>query len=102
MPTLTVFESGPGSTSSGHRKSFQVAVIEKMETTPMIGRDIGSTIDQSVLSGPAPSTAAACNSSSGIESKNRLSRNTLNAVATAGSQIAQGVSSRFHPKIGIC
>src|SRR5215472_15501251 len=100
MPTFTVFESGPGSASSGQRKSFQVAVIEKIETTPRIGREIGSTTDQSVLSGPAPSTAAADSSSSGTESKNRLSRNTLNAVVTAGSQIAHGVSSRFQPTNG--
>ena len=59
MPTFSVFVFGPGSASSGHRKSFQTAVTEKIDTTPMIGRDIGSTIDHSVRSGPAPSMTGA-------------------------------------------
>ncbi len=37
----------------------------------------------------------------GMESKNRFSRKMLNAFVTAGSQMAQGVLSRFHPKIGM-
>jgi hypothetical protein len=39
-------ELGSGSTSIGQRKSFQEAMTAKTETTPMIGRDMGSTIDQ--------------------------------------------------------
>ena len=44
--------------------------------------------------------AAASSSSSGIESKNRLSRKMLNALATDGSQIASGVPIRFRCRIG--
>ncbi|GAB3999467.1 hypothetical protein GCM10029992_28310 [Glycomyces albus] len=40
------WRSGSGSTSIGHRKSFQDRMTAKTETTPMIGRDIGRTIDQ--------------------------------------------------------
>ncbi len=39
--------------------------------------------------------AAAASSSVGIESKNLLSRKTLKALATDGSQIAHGVFSRL-------
>src|SRR5215470_5162590 len=95
MPTLTVCFVGLGSTSKGQRKSFQMLVIAKIDTTPMIGRDIGRMIDQRVRTGPAPSIAAAATRSSGIESKKRLSRKMLNALVTAGSQIANGESSRF-------
>ena len=68
----------------------------KIETTPRIGRDIGRTIDHRIRSGDGavdlrPPPAGRC----GIESKNRLSRKMLNALATAGSQIAHGVLSRF-------
>src|SRR6266480_2850299 len=100
MPTFTVRFCGDGSTSNGHRKSFQTAVMEKMETTPRIGRDIGRTMDSNVRSGPAPSIAAAAMRSCGIESKNRLSRNMLNALVTAGSQIAHGELSMCQCRIG--
>ena len=59
------------------------------ETTPMIGRDIGSTIDHSSRNGPAPSTRAASTSSIGMFSKNRLTSRTLNALAPAGSHTPQ-------------
>ena len=70
-----------------------------METTPRIGREIGSTTDHRMRSGDAPSMPAA-QQFPGIESKKRLSRKMLKPLATAGSQIAQGVSSRFQLKIG--
>ncbi|CPU65826.1 Uncharacterised protein [Mycobacteroides abscessus] len=38
--------AGSLSTSSGQRKSFQAAMTANTETTPTIGRDIGSTTDQ--------------------------------------------------------
>src|SRR5262245_34555766 len=100
MPTLTVFVVGDGSTSNGHKKSLNTAVTAKMETTPRMGREIGSTIDHNVRIEPRPWIAADWMSSFGIESKNRFNRKMLNAFATAGSQMAQGVSSRFQPKIG--
>src|SRR6202044_1836494 len=45
IPTLSVSRVGlyPPSTSSGHRKSFQTATTPKIDTTPRIGREIGST-----------------------------------------------------------
>src|SRR3954452_21273697 len=95
MPTLNVLVSGDGSTSFGQRKSFHTAVTAKMETTPRIGRDIGRMIDQSVRSGVAPSISAAAMRSSGTESKNRFNSKMLNAFATAGSQMANGESSRL-------
>ena len=101
MPTFTVFVVGDGCTSSGQRKSLKVAVTEKIETTPRIGRDTGRMIDHSTRNGPAPSIAAAWSISFGIESKNRFNRKMLNALVTAGSQIAHGVLSRFQPKIGM-
>src|SRR5688500_14622349 len=100
MPTLTVRVSGDGITSLGQRKSFQTAVTAKIETTPRIGRDIGRMIDQSVRSGDAPSMTAADMRSSGIESKKRFNRKMLNALATIGSQIAKGESSRLTWTIG--
>src|SRR5262245_5465923 len=100
MPTLIVFVVGDGCTNSGQRKSLNVAVTEKIDTTPRIGRDTGNTIDHNVRIGPAPSIAAALSMSCGMESKNRFSRKMLNALVTAGSQIAHGVFSRFHWKIG--
>src|SRR3984885_5589369 len=100
MPTLSVRVSGDGITSFGQRKSFQTAVTAKIETTPRIGRDIGRMIDQSVRSGDAPSTMAAAIRSSGIESKNRLSRKMLNALAISGSQIAHGLPIRFQCTMG--
>src|SRR3954452_1785521 len=102
MPTFRVSRFGlyPYSTSSGHRKSFQTATSEKIETTPMIGREMGSTTERRVRSGDAPSMAAAARSSVGIESKNRLSRKMLNALATEGSQIASGDPIRFRCRIG--
>src|SRR5262249_56207956 len=84
----------------GERKSFQTSVIAKSDTRRRMGRDIGRMIDQRVRIGPAPSIAAAAIRSSGIESKKRLSRKMLNALVTAGSQIAHGASTRFAPKIG--
>src|SRR6266508_6329244 len=95
MPTLTVRVCGDGSTSFGHRKAFHTAVTAKIETTPRMGREIGRTIDHKVRNGVAPSMVAADIRSSGIESKNRFSRNMLNAFATVGSQIANGESSRL-------
>src|SRR5258706_13766072 len=95
MPTLTVRVSGDGMTSLGQRKSFQMAVTAKIETTPRMGRDIGRMIDHSVRNGDAPSTLAADIRSSGIESKNRFSRKTLNAFATEARMIGQGESSRL-------
>ncbi len=59
------------------------------ETTPRIGRDIGSTIDQNSRNGPAPSVRAASKTSRGRLSKKRLTSRTLKALAPAGSQIAQ-------------
>jgi hypothetical protein len=102
MPTLRVSRLGlyPYSTSSGHRKSFQTATSPKIETTPMIGREIGSTTERRVRSEDAPSIAAAARSSFGIESKKRLSRKMLKALATEGSQIASGEPIRSRCRIG--
>ena len=77
-----------------------MATRAKIETTPMIGREIGSTTEHRVRSGDAPSMAAAASSSPGIESKNRLSRKMLKALATEGSQIASGVPIRFRCSSG--
>src|SRR6202034_2247671 len=51
MPTFRVSLVGvyPYSASSGHRKSFQTATRLKIETTAMIGREIGSTICSRIL-----------------------------------------------------
>src|SRR5712671_7698750 len=48
IPTFSVSRFGlyPYSTSSGQRKSFQTATSPKIETTPMIGREIGSTTER--------------------------------------------------------
>src|ERR1700760_2726506 len=100
MPTLSVRVSGDGITSFGQRKSFHTAVTPKIDTTPRIGRDIGRMIDQRGRSGVAPATIAAAIRSSGIESKKRLSRKMLNALAISGSQIAHGESSRLTCTIG--
>jgi hypothetical protein len=59
------------------------------ETTPRIGFDIGSTTDRNRRTGLAPSRAAASKISRGRLSKNRFISTTLNALAPAGSQIAQ-------------
>lgn len=101
MPTLIVILSPSGSTSSGQTKSFQTLTTERMDTTPMIGRETGSTIDQRIRAGEAPSIWAASSSSLGIESKKRLSRKMKNPLAAAGSQITHGVFSRSQPKIGM-
>src|SRR6202035_4480408 len=90
----------PYSTSSGQRKSFQTATRLKIETTAMIGRDMGSTIFHRTISRDAPSTEAASMYSVGIESKNRLSRKMLNALATDGSQMAAGEPIRFRCRRG--
>ena len=66
----------------------------------MIGREIGSTTERRVRSGDAPSIAAADSRSPGIESKNRLSRKILKALATEGSQIASGEPIRFRCRSG--
>ena len=87
--------AGSGRVSMGHRKSFQTPTTAKIDTTPRMGREMGSTIDHRVRIGLAPSIAAASRSSLGIESKNRLSRKMLKALVTEGSQIAHGVLSRF-------
>ncbi|CAM5621355.1 hypothetical protein STENM223S_03541 [Streptomyces tendae] len=84
----------------GQRKSFQTPTIAKMDTTPRIGREIGSTIDRRVRIGEAPSMEAASRSSWGTESKNRFSRKMLKALVTEGSQIAHGEFSRLRSKIG--
>ncbi len=63
--------------------------MAKTDTTPMIGFDIGSTIDQSRRNGPAPSTRAASMSSRGMFSKKRLTSSTLNALAPAGNHTPQ-------------
>lgn len=49
----------------------------------------------------APSMAEASRISCGIESKNRFSRKMLKALVTDGSQITQGVLSRFRSMIGM-
>src|ERR1700755_3598514 len=102
MPTFRVSRFGvyPYSTSSGHRKSFHTATREKIETTPMIGREIGSTTERRVRSGDAPSTAPADTRTPGIESKNRLSRKMLKALATEGSQMASGEPIRVRCRSG--
>ena len=64
-------------------------MIAKTVTTPRIGRDIGSTIDQNSRNGPAPSVRAASNTSRGRLSKNRFTSRMLNAFAAAGSQTAR-------------
>ena len=64
-------------------------MIANTETTPRIGRDIGSTIDQNMRNGPAPSVFAASNTSRGRLSKKRLTNRMLKAFAAAGSQTAQ-------------
>src|ERR1700722_4839694 len=102
MPTFRVPLVGvfPYSTSSGQRKSFQTATRLKIETTAMIGRDMGRMIRHRIISEDAPSTEAASTYSAGIESKNRLSRKMLNALATEGSQMAAGEPIRFRCRIG--
>src|ERR1700736_1244083 len=95
MPTFSVCLAGSVKVSRGHRKSFHTATTAKIETTPSIGRDIGRMIDHSVRDELAPSSAAANKMSSGIESKNRFSKKMLNALATDGSQITQGVFCRL-------
>src|SRR5580658_11358008 len=57
MPTFSVSLGGlnPPSTSNGHRKSFQTAIIAKIETTARIGLEIGMMIDRRVRIGDAPS-----------------------------------------------
>ena len=64
-------------------------MIAKTETTPRIGFDIGSTIDQNRRNGPAPSVFAASNTSRGSESKKRFTSRMLNAFAAVGSQTAR-------------
>ena len=81
--------SGFVSTSNGQRKSFHDASTANTETTPRIGRDIGSTTETKSRNGPAPSMRAASKISRGRLSKKRVTRTTLNALAPAGSQIAQ-------------
>ena len=55
------------------------------ETTPRIGRDIGSTIDQNSRNGPAPSIRAASKISRGRLSKKRLHQDDVER-ARAGRQ----------------
>ncbi len=66
----------------------------------MIGFDIGNTTDQNSRKVPAPSTVAASMISRGMFSKNRFTMITLNALAPAGSQIAQYEFSSEMPTIG--
>ncbi len=54
-----------------------------------MGLDIGSTMEKNKRNAPAPSTRAASNISRGRLSKNRFTITTLNALAPAGSQMAQ-------------
>ena len=75
-------------------------MIANTETTPRIGFDIGSTIDQKSRNGPAPSVRAASNTSRGRLSKKRLISTTLKALAPAGSQTAQNVLIREVPSSG--
>ena len=83
------------STRLGHRKSAHAALIARIDTTPRIGRDIGSTIDQNSRKVPAPSVRAASKISRGRLSKNRVTSSTLNALAPAGSQHRpEGVDER--------
>lgn len=91
---------GSGRASIGQRKSFQTPTTAKMETTPRMGREIGSTTERSVRIGLAPSMAAASRSSRGMESKKRFSRKMLKALVTEGSQITHGVLSRLRSKTG--
>ena len=77
-------------------------MIANTDTTPRIGRDIGSTIDQNSRNGPAPSVRAASKISRGRLSKNRVTSRTLNAFAPAGSQTAQKVLISECPTSGGC
>ena len=64
-------------------------MIANTETTPRIGFDIGSTIDQNSRNGPAPSVLAASKISRGRLSKNRFTSRMLNAFAAIGSHTAR-------------
>src|SRR6202012_1186722 len=92
---LMVGADGSLRTSSGHRKSFHTLTAAKIDTTPMIGREIGSTTRHRVRNGPAPPSAAGASRSAGTESKNRFRMKMLKPLAPDGSQIAHGVFSRL-------
>src|SRR5580698_4746338 len=77
-------------------------MIANTETTPRIGFDIGSTIDQNNRKWPAPSVRAASNTSRGRLSKNLLTIRMLNAFAPAGNQTAQYVLMRDVLMTGGC
>ena len=65
-------------------------MIANTDTTPRIGFDIGSTIDQNSRNGPAPSTFAASKISRGRLSKKRFIEDDVDgARRRPGSQIAQ-------------
>src|SRR5260370_22823629 len=83
---------GSVSTSSGQRKSFQDASTANTETTPRIGRDMGSTTETKSRNGPAPAIRAGSKISRGRVAKNRFTTTAFNAVAPAGSQVAQYLS----------
>src|SRR5438445_10989605 len=65
IPTLIDILSVSGSTSSGQTKSFHTVTTDRIDTTPMIGRETGSTIDHRMRNGDAPSISAASSSSFG-------------------------------------
>src|SRR6201996_4560835 len=92
-PMLMVCADGSDRTSNGQRKSFHTLTAAKIDTTPMIGREIGSTTRHRGRNGPAPSRAAAASRSADTESKNLFRIKILTPLATDGSQIAQGVFS---------
>ncbi len=63
-------------------------MIANTDTTPRMGRDIGSTTDRKSRTGPAPSVRAASNTSRGRLSKKRFTSRMLNAFAAIGSHTA--------------
>ena len=71
-------------TSSGQRKSFHEASTAKIDTTPRIGFDIGSTIDTNRRNGPAPSIRAASKISRGRLSKKRFIRTDVECARPGG------------------
>src|SRR5215475_10923920 len=92
--------AGSLSTSIGHRKSFQLAMVANTDTTPRIGLDIGRTTDQNSRYELAPSTLAASNTSRGRLSKNRATSTTLNALAPDGSHTAKKLLMSDVPSTG--
>ena len=83
-PSCSVNTSSRFSTISGHRKSFQRHMTEKMASTASAGAVSGRTIRQNTRHSLAPSMRAASISSSGIVSMYWRSRNTPVGVAAGG------------------